>query len=210
MSPDHPDMQSFTDSDVEAVLQGPLQGSLQGTFHTPELSESLIDSMSMTSYVAPTPQAFQNYAIGSPALWANNNSQQATVFPFMINEAGERLHISQYTKCKADSGIDQINGVVIVCDAGVEKDGLNSPKGNYYYKKCKKLGSGAQINGLEVVYHGGSQVPGLPNMPGHWDEMDMLNAEGKDIKGMPKNQINGGRIRLMKRTEMGTTAGGSS
>jgi len=197
----NPDAEMHTISDPNA--EGVPHGSLQGTFHGLEVPTG---SMSMTSYVSPNSQAFPNYAIGSPALWVDAAAPEAVKFPYMIDQSGQRWPVAQYTDCKADSGIDQINGVVIVCDAGMTDDDLKPPKGKYFYQGCKKLGSGAQVNGVEVVYHGGSPVPTAPGMPGRWDKMDMLNAEGKEIKGMPKNQINGSRVRLMKRADMGSTS----
>lgn len=194
-------MHLISDNDIETVLHGTLQGGLQGTFHTPEMTAA---SLSMTSYVSPNTQVYPNYAIGAPAMmWVEAAAPEAVQFPFMITDSGERLDIAQYNDCKADSGIDQINGVVIICDAGSTEDDLQSPEGKYHYQRCQKLGAGAQINGLEIVYHGGTRAPRMPAMPGRWDKMDMLNAEGREIKGSPKNQINGGRVRLMKRTEMG-------
>ncbi|PTB68998.1 hypothetical protein BBK36DRAFT_1112729 [Trichoderma citrinoviride] len=214
----HTQMHTISDNDAEAVLQSTLHGTLQGTFHTPVMPTP---SMSMTSYVHPgsssssssssaaAHQPLPNYAIGAPVMWVETGAPEAANFPYMITHTGERYDIAQYTDCKADSGIDQINGVVIVCDAGTtDDDDIKSPRGKYFYQGCKKLGSGAQVNGLELVYHGGSQkVPTLPGMPGRWDKVDMLNAEGKEIKGVPKNQINGGRIRLMKRSDMGSMSG---
>ncbi|KAL6875057.1 hypothetical protein J3F83DRAFT_712980 [Trichoderma novae-zelandiae] len=203
-------MHTISENDAEAVLQSTLQGALQGTFHTPMMPPS---SMSMTSYVTPGSTAAQplpNYAIGAPVMWVETGAPEAVHFPYMITQTGERFDVAQYTDCKADSGIDQVNGVVIVCDAGAaDEDDIKSPRGKYFYQGCKKLGSGAQVNGLELVYHGGShRVPTLPGMPGRWDKVDMLNAEGKEIKGVPKNQINGGRIRLMKRSDMGAMPSG--
>ncbi|KAL7787472.1 hypothetical protein V8C37DRAFT_265739 [Trichoderma ceciliae] len=203
MAPNDTEMRPLTEDEVEAVLQG----SLQGTFHTPQMPASVVDSMSMTSYVSPNSQGFSNYTIGSPNLWAANNSPEASMFPYMIDQAGERFPLSQYTECKAGSGVDQINGFVIVCDTGAE-DKLKSPQGRYYYKGCKKLGSGTQVNGIELVYHGGKDnIPAVPGIPGHWENMDMLNAEGKEMDEAPKNQINGGRARPRNGTEMGWTAG---
>ncbi|TFB07372.1 hypothetical protein CCMA1212_000643 [Trichoderma ghanense] len=210
-------MHIVSESETETIFQSPLHGQLQGTFYTPAMPPP---SMSMTSYVSPgagtssaaaaaAGQPHNNYAIGAPVMWVETGAPDAAHFPYMIAHTGERYDIAHYTDCKADSGVDQINGVMMICDAGTtDDDDLQSPRGKYLYQSCKKLGSGAQINGLEVVYHGGSKtVPTLPGMPGRWDKMDMLNAEGKEIKGVPKNQINGGRVRLMKRSEMGSMVG---
>jgi hypothetical protein len=166
----------------------------------------VLESMSVASYATPNTQAFPNYTIGSPNLWTTDNSPQANMFPYMMNETGERFPLSQYSECKADAGIDQINGFVYVCDTGAEE--LQSPQGRYLYKGCKKYGSGAQVNGIEIVLHGSiTRIPAPPAMPGHWDGVNMLNAEGKDVKGALKNQINGGRVRAMKRSEMGMASG---
>ncbi|KAL5091530.1 hypothetical protein Trisim1_003132 [Trichoderma cf. simile WF8] len=192
-------------TEADTVL--PLHGTLEGAFHMPNMPPG---PMSMTSYVTPHPhmqhmQPFPtNYAIGAPAVWAAAGAPPA-YFPYMIDAAGQRWDVASYSDCKADSGVDQINGVVIVCDPGSNGEDLQAPRGKYYYNGCKKLGTGSQINGIEIVHHGGSPAPAAPAMPGRWEKMDMLTAEGKEIKGQPKNQINGVRVRLMKRSEMGTT-----
>lgn len=200
MPPNNTNLNTLHKNDVDSIMELPMQGSLQGTFHNPDMP----DALAMTTYVAPSTQGFPSYAIGSPSMWVDSNSAEASsMFPYMTDASGERHPIAQYTECKADSGVDQINGVVIVCDHSLEDMDIKTPRGKYYYKGCKKLGAGSQVNGMELVYPGGGRVPRLPSMPGRWDNVDMLNSEGKEIKGMPKNQINGGRIRLMKRTEMG-------
>ncbi|PTB77824.1 hypothetical protein M440DRAFT_1331508 [Trichoderma longibrachiatum ATCC 18648] len=206
-------MHTISDNDTETIFHSTLHNQLQGTFYTPAMPPA---HLSMTSYVSTAPgpssaaagQPGNDYSIGAPVMWVETGAPDAAHFPYMITRTGERHDIAHYTDCKADSGVDQINGVMIVCDAGTtDDDDLQSPRGKYYYQGCKKLGSGAQINGIEIVYHGGSKrVPTLPGMPGRWDKMDMLNAEGKEVKGAIKNQINGGRIRLMKRSEMGSMA----
>ncbi|KAL7910648.1 hypothetical protein GGI35DRAFT_316730 [Trichoderma velutinum] len=188
-------------ADNEQIL--PLHGTLEGTFHLPPMPTG---PMSMTSYVTPQMQPFpSSYAIGSPAMWAAAGAPPALYYPYMIDAAGQRWDVASYSDCKADSGVDQINGVVIICDPGLNNEDLQAPRGKYYYNGCKKLGSGSQINGIEIVHHGGSPAPAAPAMPGRWEKMDMLTAEGKEIKGAPKNQINGVRVRLMKRSEMGTS-----
>ncbi|KAL6897118.1 hypothetical protein GGI43DRAFT_108049 [Trichoderma evansii] len=202
MCPDHIDARPFDDEETGVVLQN----TLEGPFHSPPIPAEMLNAMSPTSYATPNSQAFPNLAIGSPGLWTADNSPHAALFPYMMNEAGEHLPISQYTNCRADAGIDQINGFVFVCDTGVEE--LQSPQGRYLYKDCKKYGSGAQVNGVEIVVHGSVQrTPAPPALPGRWDRMDMLNAEGRDIKGAYKNQINGGRVRPMKRADMGMPSG---
>ncbi|OTA07184.1 hypothetical protein A9Z42_0080680 [Trichoderma parareesei] len=203
-------MRIVSQSEAETIYEGSLHDQLQGTFYTPVMPSA----MTMTSYVSPgagtsaAAEAGGQSAIGTPVMWVDAGAPEAANFPYMIARTGERYDIAHYTECKADSGVDQINGVMIICDAGTtDNDDIRSPGGKYFYQSCKKLGSGTQINGIEVVYHGGSKiVPMLPSMPGRWDKMDMLNAEGKEIKGAPKNQINGGRVRLMKRSEIGAMA----
>ncbi|KAM0249532.1 hypothetical protein ACHAQJ_008999 [Trichoderma viride] len=205
MPPNHTEGRPFTEEEADAVLRG----TLHGTFHNPQMPREILGAMSATSYASPSPYSYPAYAIGSPNLWTTDNSSQTSLFPYMVDETGEHLALSQYTDCKADAGIDQINGFVFVCDTGVEK--LNSPNGRYLYKSCKKYGSGAQVNGIEIVYHGSvATMPAPPALPGRWEGVDMLNAEGKDVKGANKNQINGGRIRPMKRSDMGTTSGSAS
>ncbi|KAL7951768.1 hypothetical protein V8C42DRAFT_305169 [Trichoderma barbatum] len=197
-------MHSINENDSTRILpQSALQGTLEGTFHIPEMPTV---PMSMTSYVMPHGHQFPaNYAIGAPSMWTAAGAPQTVAFPFMIDGAGQRSDIASYTDCKADTGVDQINGMVIVCDPGLNNDDLQAPRGKYYYNGCKKLGTGSQINGIELVYHGGSPAPAPPAMPGRWEKMDMLNTEGKEVKGAPKNQINGIRVRLMKRSDMGTS-----
>ncbi|KAL7959395.1 hypothetical protein V8C34DRAFT_115529 [Trichoderma compactum] len=199
-----------TDTHMHPVTEGdqilPLHGTLDGvSFHMPTMPPGPTGPMSMTSYVTPHMQPFpNNYAIGAPAMWAAAAPPPA-YFPYMIDAAGQRWDVASYSDCKADSGVDQVNGVVIVCDPGSNGEDLQAPRGKYYYNGCKKLGTGSQINGIEIVHHGGSPAPAAPAMPGRWEKMDMLTAEGREIKGAPKNQINGVRVRLMKRSEMGTT-----
>ncbi|KAL7938563.1 hypothetical protein V8C35DRAFT_81661 [Trichoderma chlorosporum] len=192
-----PDVHLHPGSENEQIL--PLHGTLDGNnFHIPPMPTG---PMSMTSYVQPFVPS--NYAIGAPAMWAAG--APPPMFPYMVDAVGQRWEIASYTDCKADSGVDQINGVIIVCDQGVGSDDVQAPRGRYYYHGCKKLGTGSQINGLEIVYHGGSPMPAVPSMPGRWEKMEMLTAEGKELKGAPKHQINGARVRLMKRSEMGST-----
>ncbi|KAH0492704.1 hypothetical protein TgHK011_007645 [Trichoderma gracile] len=200
-------MHIVSQNETETIYQASLHDQLQGTFYTPTMPSP----MAMTSYVstAASPSAAAGQStIGSPVMWVDAAAPESSSFPYMITHTGERFDIAHYTDCKADSGVDQINGVMIICDAGALDDGgIESPGGKYFYQCCKKLGSGTQINGIEVVYHGGSKViPTLPGMPGRWDRMDMQSAEGKELKGALKTQINGGRVRLMKRSEMGTMA----
>ncbi|EHK23805.1 uncharacterized protein TRIVIDRAFT_215894 [Trichoderma virens Gv29-8] len=179
----------------------PLHGALEGTFYVPPMPTG---PMSMTSYVTPHMQAFPtNYAIGAPTMWAAGAPPM--IFPYMIDTSGQRHDLASYAECTADSGVDQVNGVMVVCDSGANSDDLQAPRGKYYYNGCRKLGSGSQVNGIEIVYHGGSPTPTAPAMPGRWEKMDMLNADGREIKGAPKNQINGARVRLMKRSDMGAS-----
>ncbi|PNP60241.1 hypothetical protein THARTR1_00265 [Trichoderma harzianum] len=185
----------------------PAHGTLDGVFHIPGVPPAPPAPMSMTPYVAPHPhmQPFPpNYTMGAPTMWAPAGAPPA-YFPYMIDAAGQRWDLASYSDCKADSGVDQINGVIIVCDPGSNGEDLQAPRGKYYYNGCKKLGTGSQINGVEIVHHGGCPAPAAPAMPGRWEKMDMLTAEGREIKGAPKNQINGVRVRLMKRSEMGAT-----
>ncbi|RFU78568.1 hypothetical protein TARUN_3662 [Trichoderma arundinaceum] len=186
-----------------------LRQIIQGTFHNTELPQAVVDAVPMTTYVTPHIPQLGGYIIGAPGLTADINSPPDAIFPYVITPDGVQHPVARYTKCMAESGCDQINGLVVVCDPdpGDEDVKIEPGLGKYFYTKCKKLGSGAQVNGMEVVYHGGSRIPKIPAVHGIWDGMDFLNAEGKEIKGMPKNQINGGRLRLMKRTEMGTSVG---
>ncbi|KAM0460913.1 hypothetical protein ACHAO4_001709 [Trichoderma viride] len=202
MSPDHVDVRPFNEEETEVVLQS----NLRGSFHDPPVPTALTEALSPTSYASPNSQVFPNLAIGSPSLWTAENSPNASIFPYMINELGEHLPISQYTDCKADTGVDQINGFVFVCDAGVEK--LQGPQGRYFYKDCKKYGSGAQVNGVEIVVQSSvRRAPAPPSLPGRWEGVNLVNAEGKDEKGSFRNQINGGRVRPMMMADLGMPSG---
>lgn len=202
MSPDHVDVRPFNEEEAEVVLQSTLRGS----FHDPPVPTALTEALSPTSYASPNSQVFPNLAIGSPSLWTAENSPNASIFPYMINELGEHLPISQYTDCKADTSVDQINGFVFVCDAGVEK--LQGPQGRYFYKDCKKYGSGAQVNGVEIVVQSSvRRAPAPPSLPGRWEGVNLVNAEGKDEKGSFRNQINGGRVRPMMMADLGMPSG---
>lgn len=202
MCPDHVNVRPFNEEETEVVLQS----TLRGPFHDPPVPTAMIEALSPTSYASPNSQVFPNLAIGSPSLWTPDDSPNASIFPYMINEVGEHLPISHYNDCKADSGVDQINGFVFVCDAGVEQ--LQGPQGRYFYKDCKKYGSGAQVNGVEIVVNGSARkAPAPPSLPGRWDGVNLMNAEGRDGKGGFKNQINGGRIRPMMMADMGMPSG---
>ncbi|KAL7899622.1 hypothetical protein HDV63DRAFT_402868 [Trichoderma sp. SZMC 28014] len=202
MCPDHVDVRPFSEEETEVVLQS----TLRGPFRDPPVPTALIEALSPSSYASPNSQVFPNLAIGSPSMWTADGSDNAAIFPYMMNEAGEHLAISQYTDCKADTGVDQINGFVFVCDAGVEE--LQSPQGRYFYKDCKKYGSGAQVNGVEIVVQGPvRKAPAPPSIPGRWDGVNLVNAERGDGKGSYKNQINGGRVRPMMMAEMAMPSG---
>ncbi|KAL7924740.1 hypothetical protein ACQKWADRAFT_285829 [Trichoderma austrokoningii] len=205
MCPDHVGVRPIDEEQDEVVLQ--LQHTLRGPVHNPPIPESLIDTLSPSSYASPLPEVFPSLAIGSPGMWtAADDSLDDAIFPYMVNDAGEHLHISQYSDCKADTGVDQINGFVFVCDAGVKE--LQSPQGRYLYKDCKKYGSGAQVNGVEIVVNGSiRKAPAPPSLPGRWEGVNLLGAEGRGSKGGYKSQINGGRIRPMMRSEMGVESG---
>ncbi|KAM0480835.1 hypothetical protein ACHAPX_003722 [Trichoderma viride] len=202
MCPDHVDVRPFNEEETEVVLQS----TLRGPFRDPSVPIALIEALSPSSYASPNSQVFPNIAIGSPNMWTAENSPNASIFPYMMNEAGEHLPISQYRDCKADTGVDQINGFVFVCDTGVEE--LQSPQGRYFYKDCKKYGSGAQVNGVEIVVHGSvRRAPAPPSLPGRWDGVNLVNAESRDGRASYKNQINGGRIRPMMMADMGMPTG---
>lgn len=204
MCPDHMDIRPFDEEETEIVLQN----TLQGPFHSPPIPADLHNAMSPTSYATPNSQAFPNLAIGSPGMWTAESSPHAAIYPYMMNEAGQHLPISQYTNCKADAGIDQVNGFVFVCDTGVQE--LQSPQGRYLYKDCTKYGAGSQVNGVEIVVHGSTRIaPAPPSLLGRWDDVHMLNAEGREVKGGYKSQFNGGRVRLMRRADMGGRPSGS-